>query len=225
MSFPDDKVLFRVTIPWPLRISAKSTASFGGLRMRADGVVPFRMEQVACDIEGFHLGVADFDALFVGACVERALDAQSGFGRGCLDQFDDGQSVGERSAAPRLRDVAEQSMLDLVPLRRARRIVMDVDDEPCRIGEFLQFDFPQPDTRSIRAAAVGRDRQFAGIRVAFAPHLVEPATDGGDRDLGRIGIDADTYEAGFARYVVDAVWHELSQILVLEIGDLPTLGL
>src|ERR1039458_5109714 len=77
MSFPDDKVLFRVTIPWPLRISAKSTASFGGLRMRADGVVPFRMEQVACDIEGFHLGVADFDALFVGACVERALDAQS----------------------------------------------------------------------------------------------------------------------------------------------------
>ncbi|MGO9774136.1 MAG: hypothetical protein ACLPSW_32185, partial [Roseiarcus sp.] len=41
-----------------LRTPAKLTASFGGSRTRADGVVPFRMEQVGCDIEGLHLGVA-----------------------------------------------------------------------------------------------------------------------------------------------------------------------
>ncbi len=69
------------------------------------------MERVAGDVESFHLGVGDFDALLVGVCIECALDAQSG--RGCCrrDQFDDGQSVGERSASPRLRDGAEQSML------------------------------------------------------------------------------------------------------------------
>jgi vitamin B12/bleomycin/antimicrobial peptide transport system ATP-binding/permease protein len=38
------------------------------------------------------------------------------------DQLDHGKAIGERSAAPVLRDVAEQPVLDLVPLRRARRV-------------------------------------------------------------------------------------------------------
>src|SRR5450830_913124 len=80
-----------------------------------------------------------------------------------------------RSPAPGLRDVAEQAVLDLIPLRRARRIVMDVEHEAGFVGELLQLDLPQPDTRSIRAAAIGRDRQLAGFRVALAPHRVEPA--------------------------------------------------
>ena len=100
---------------------------------------------------------------------------------------------------------------------------MDVDDESRRVGELLQFDFPQPDTRSIRAAAVGGDRQFAGVRVALAPHLVEPATDGGDRELGRIGIDADADEADVGGDVVNAVGHDLAKLLVLEIVDLHAL--
>jgi hypothetical protein len=32
-------------------------------------IVPFRMEGVAADIEGIHLGIADLDALLVGALV------------------------------------------------------------------------------------------------------------------------------------------------------------
>ena len=69
----------------------KLAASFCGSRPGADRVVPFGMELVACDVEGFHLGVGDFDALLVGARIERALDAQAGLGRRCRDQFDDGQ--------------------------------------------------------------------------------------------------------------------------------------
>src|SRR5208282_6281156 len=56
-----------------------------------------------------------------------------------------------------------------------------------------------------------------------APHLVEPATDGCDRELGRIGIDADTDEAAVGSYVVDAVRHDLAKLLVLEIVHLHTL--
>src|SRR5207344_717098 len=87
----------------------------------------------------------------------------------------------------------------------------------------LQFDFPQPNTRSIRAAAIGRDRQLAGIRVALTPHLVEPTTDGGDRKLGRIGVDADTDEAAIGRHVVNPVGHDLAKLLVLKIVDLYSL--
>src|SRR5260370_30961447 len=57
---------------------------FGGLFQpcwsRSDGVVPFRMECEALDVERHHLGIADFDTLFVGGGVERAFDLQAGLG-------------------------------------------------------------------------------------------------------------------------------------------------
>src|SRR5580693_10792244 len=85
------------------------------------------MERVAADIEGIHLGIADLDALLVGALVENAFDFQSRLGRGCRNQFDDGGAALQWPAAPVLRDVAEQTVLDLVPLGRAWRIVADLD--------------------------------------------------------------------------------------------------
>jgi hypothetical protein len=74
------------------------------------------MEVIACDVEGFHYGVAHLDAFLIAAGVECALDRETGFGRGRADQFDDGKAIGKRPAAPVLRDVAEQPVLDLVPL-------------------------------------------------------------------------------------------------------------
>ena len=74
------------------------------------------MERVAADIEGIHLGIADLDALLVGALVENAFDLQSRLGRGCRNQFDDRGAALQWPAAPVLRDVAEQTVLDLVPL-------------------------------------------------------------------------------------------------------------
>ena len=74
------------------------------------------MEWVALDVEGLDLGIADFDALLVGRGVERALDFQAGFGRRRSNQLDHGHAIDEWSPAPSLRDVAEQAVLDLVPL-------------------------------------------------------------------------------------------------------------
>jgi hypothetical protein len=74
------------------------------------------MELIAGDVEGFHYGFAHLDAFLIAAGVERALDRETGFGRCRSDQFDDGKAVGKRPAAPVLRDVAEQPVLDLVPL-------------------------------------------------------------------------------------------------------------
>ena len=74
------------------------------------------MEFIAFDVEGLHLGIADFDALLVGRGIERALDFQTGFGRRRSDQLDYGHAIDEWSPAPSLRDVAEHAVLDPVPL-------------------------------------------------------------------------------------------------------------
>jgi hypothetical protein len=103
----------------------------------------------------FHCGFADLDALLVVARVERAFDFEPGFGRGRPDQLDHGKPIGKRSAAPVLRDVAEQSVLDLVPLRYAWRIVVDADHEASVVGQLLQFALPEPHPRAIRAAVAG----------------------------------------------------------------------
>jgi hypothetical protein len=121
------------------------------------------MECVALDVERHHLGIADFDTLFVGDGVERAFDLQAGLGGRRGNQLDHGHAIDDGAPAPDLRDVAEQAMLDLIPLRGARRIMMDMEPEAGLVGELLQLDLPQPDTRSIRAAAIGRDRQFAWL--------------------------------------------------------------
>ena len=115
------------------------------------------MEWVAIAVEVLHLGIADLNARLVGPRVERTLDLQASVGRRRRDQLDDGQSVRQRSAAPGLRNMAEQAVLDPIPLRSTRRIVMDVDHKARRIGELLQFDLPQPQARTVRAAAVRRD--------------------------------------------------------------------
>ena len=51
------------------------------------------MELIAGDVEALHLGIADFDALLIGARVERAFDLEPGLGRGCADQLDHGETI------------------------------------------------------------------------------------------------------------------------------------
>src|SRR5258708_1124616 len=100
------------------------------------------MELIAFDVGGFHLGIADLDALLVGSSGESAFDFQTGLGRRRGDQLDDGQPVRQWSAAPILRDVTEQTMLDFIPFRRARRVVVYVEYETGLIGELLQLHLP-----------------------------------------------------------------------------------
>ena len=74
------------------------------------------MEGVAADVEVLHFGVGDLDALLIGPLIERTLDLEPGFGRRRGDQLDHCSAADERFGAPVLRDVAEQPVLDLVPL-------------------------------------------------------------------------------------------------------------
>src|SRR5208337_5329901 len=96
------------------------------------------------------------------------------------------KAIGERPAAPVLGDVAEQPMLNLVPLRCARRIMVDMDDEPGLVGELLQLDLPQPHPRPVRAATIGRDRQLSRMGIALPSHAFAPAADRLYSELGRV---------------------------------------
>ena len=102
------------------------------------------MEVIAFDVEAGHLGVGDRAALLVGPGIEDAVDREPGLGWSGADELDHGETIGERAAAPVLRDVAEQPVLDPIPLRGARRVVMDVDREAGLVGEVLQFELPEP---------------------------------------------------------------------------------
>ena len=55
-------------------------------------------------------------------------------------------------------------MFDLVPLAGTRWQVTDSDLQTDFIGQFLEFDFPQPQARTIAAAAIGRDQQLRALR-------------------------------------------------------------
>ena len=56
------------------------------------------------------------DAFLVGPRIERALDFEPGRCRRRADQFDHGEMVCQRPAAPVLRNLAEPAVRDLVPL-------------------------------------------------------------------------------------------------------------
>ena len=77
-----------------------------------DGIVPLRVEFVARDIEGVHLGVADLDPLRVGTRIKLAAYLQTGLRGRRGDQFDHGEPTGQRLAAPGLGNMAEQAVLD-----------------------------------------------------------------------------------------------------------------
>src|ERR1700684_4413324 len=78
----------------------------------------------------------------------------------------------QRDSLPVSCDVAKESVLDLVPFARSRRIVTNFYNQPRLVGKTLQLQFPQPIARAVAAAAVGRDHQSFGLLVAFSPQLM-----------------------------------------------------
>src|SRR5271166_1489707 len=168
-------------------------------------------------VEGRHFRVRDLDALWIGVAIEFAADFETGFRRGVGDQFDDDEEAEEWRRAPVLRDVAEHAMLDLVPLRSPWRIGANLNDQTGFVRELLEGQLPEPQPRTIGAAAVGRDHQAPHPGIELPTHLIEPASDGVDGELPGVVIDSEADIAEVGADVVDPVRDDLAQLLVLEI--------
>src|SRR3954469_3013072 len=85
-----------------------------------------------------------------------------------------------------LRDVTEEPVFDLVPLRGARRVVAYRDAQPGGVGQRLEFALPQSHTGAMGAAAIGGDQQPGCGGITLPPHLLKPAADGVDGELGGV---------------------------------------
>jgi hypothetical protein len=113
--------------------------------------------------------------------------------------------------------MAEQAVLDLVPLRRAGRIVAYADGQSRLVGQLLQFDFPEPNPRAVGASAVGGDHQGIAFGVSLASHRLAPAANGVDGEFRGVVIDADADATGVRADVVDSVGNGFAELLVDEV--------
>lgn len=105
-------------------------------------VVPFPMELSPFEIHLSQLMVGYFDASGVPILVQFSVDREPFRRCGVADQVDHHFMTHQRAAAPVLRDVAEHSMLDLVPFAGAWRKVAHRDGEACFVGQCLERDLP-----------------------------------------------------------------------------------
>src|SRR3954452_2679126 len=168
------------------------------------------------DVDGVHLGIGNLDALGIAAGIDVASDGEAGVGRGGADQLNDDLMADERLAAPVLRNVGEQTMLDPVPFAGAGR--QDRHGEAGYIGETLQFAFPQADPGAVAATAVGSDDEAAGFGIARAAEPLPPAADALDGEGGGISVDADIDPALVGGDVVDAIGGSCAHLRNLEVG-------
>ena len=120
------------------------------------------MKGVRVQREVAHFSFGDDEAGLIASFIEFGLDAQTGGRARVADQFDEGLEGAERTPAPLLRDVAEESVLDLVPFARARWEMRHVDAEAQVVGQPLQRRLPAARPIPVAAAGVGGDVERVG---------------------------------------------------------------
>ena len=94
-------------------------------------------------VQGIHLLLGDFDAFLVLAIHQASLNLEPGFRRSASDVIQHRLEGTQRLTSPIQADVAEQSVLDRIPLGRSGGVVTyhHVDTQPvCKL--FLESLFP-----------------------------------------------------------------------------------
>jgi hypothetical protein len=93
--------------------------------------------------------------------------------------------------------MAENAVLDLIPLAGSGWEVTHRNFELCLIRQFLQLNFPQPQAVAVTDARIGGDQQATRLGVQHVAHAPPPAADGFDRESRRIMVDSNTDYAWF----------------------------
>lgn len=92
--------------------------------------------------------------------------------------------AGQRAASPVHGGVGEQPVLDVVPLRGARRHVADRDVRACLGGRGCGFGFPGAGAVAVGAACIGGDQQTCGLRVVVSATIAVALRAPGPRSHG-----------------------------------------
>ena len=118
------------------------------------------------------------------------------FGGDGADGVDDDVVAGQRAAPPGQADLAEQPVLDLVPLAGAGREVADGDLQPGLLRQDGEPGLPGPVPVAVGTAGVAGDQQPGGAGVGVLPGQVPPAADRLHRQRGGVPVGADVHEPG-----------------------------
>jgi len=117
-----------------------------------------------------HLFLRDANAFLVRPLVELGFDAETGLCARVANEFDNAFKGAQGPSTPILSDVAEKTMLDLVPLAGAWWKVTDSNSNICVIGKLLKFMLPHAGTVSIASARVGGDEEHVRIGIGAFAH-------------------------------------------------------
>src|SRR5215831_9158784 len=169
------------------------------------------------EIQVLHLLSTDLNTGWIGILIQLGLDGEARIGRGMTNYIDDYLVINQRPPPPILGNMTKHPMLDLIPLTGPRRKVPDVDRQPDRIGELLEFDLPQPIATGIAPPAIGRDEDRVGLRIRHLAHMPPPAPDGFHRKLSGVMIDPHTDPTAIVRGIVHPIGTNLAQLLVRKI--------
>ena len=115
----------------------------------------------------------------------------------------------QRGAAPVLGDMAEEPMLNLVPLARPRRQVADMDAEPRLIGELLQLHFPGVGAIAIAPAASAVINKSVACGYARWPMLCHQWRIDATAKAGVSWSCPTLTHASLRRHVIDPVGNRL----------------
>ena len=96
-------------------------------RTRYERVVPIGMQLMSLEAELVDIFLRYLDAGFILAGIQDRFDFESAACSGAADEIDHGFEVDQRFTLPVQANEGEQSVLDLVPLAGARRIVANGD--------------------------------------------------------------------------------------------------
>jgi len=136
-------------------------------------------------VERAHFLVANLDPLFVGSWVHVGIDGETGCGGSPPNKPEHPWQRPQGVASPVVADLAEDAMLDGIPLRRATGIMAHRDGEARVIGELLQLVLPKSRTVPIASASITFDHKVVGIRVALSPVRCPPTAQAGHCKRGR----------------------------------------
>ena len=174
-------------------------------------IVPVAAKLVSMKRQGIHLSIRLHHSGRILSLVKLGFDPKSCIGSRIAYQIDNGLKCPQWLASPILRNVAEHTMLDLVPFAGAGREVADVDAHTHLIGKLLQLVFPHARAIAVAPARIGGDEQLASLGVATLAHLLPPPPQRGNRECGRVMVAPDTDPRFVVSHVVDAVGDRLAR--------------
>src|SRR6516165_10446184 len=146
-------------------------------QVRLYPVIPVTVKLLLLEPHCLEFPICHLDPLLIGVGIELGFYAQARPRSRAPNQVHYDRTTHQWPPPPVLGDVAENPVLDLVPLARPRREVTDGNPQTRLIGQTLQTDLPEPIAAAVAPPGIGRDQQLLGLRVDRTPHPNPPPPD------------------------------------------------